>query len=1620
MIINNHHKNRKFFDEDKTLSNAYRNVINVIANILEDIEDQKINGKANFLNMNAKTTRKGESDFIRKSLRINKNINIDKSSRQIKSIEKSFCRSSISKKAKSLNSSSSSFIINHKNKNIPIINVIRADNNKEKSKKKLFNKTLNIIKSSDINNSFNSTNRNINIFPTSKANNVLMAKNRRSLFERGDITLHHSNKTFPKKILKELSIIKKESSKNSIISFNDDDTNSISSNSFIPLNSQKKEVRKTLTDNDKPLNIKIKDSLNLQKSSRKDFKSKSIINAKNKRINKSKSGKIMIQSNTGIQNKLTTVKNIKKKLYDYENNEITHEINKLPNQEISKEDKIKNKRRKTLIFTKELKDIIDLNPDIHTIMNHFNKYNKEKNYRCLLFKGNVYDSLNDDEESEVEIDENFCYLEPNSNFLYIFDSIILISSLIILLYLPYSLAKNLYYCQNILDINTIIFYCIDFFYIIDLILYFYRSYYNFDEYLVKQSFLICINYIKTWFLLDFISAIPIYSILKSFENKCVKNKFYNNFQLNNNGKYSRYYNTNPHNTHYLLLLIKIIKTFKIYKKNITLRKIGKYLCGSDFLTDWGNVILYSFFLLSFLNLSACFFIFIGRNSYNSWIFINSLETQNFFHLYISSIYYVIETVTTVGYGDLIGKTISEIIFQVINLISGTCIYSWLISSISNYIVKMNEKNTNYEKKMEILEEIKLNNPHLSNKLYQKILRLLHYRKYHEDETEKNIVLNSLPNSLKNSLIIEMYKKFINDFIFFRGIDNKEFIVQIISKLKPIIGIKGDTLIKEGEHIDDIIFIKDGVLSLEVCINLKYPEKSIEEYLIQNEYIKKIEINKEKTITKTKKNNENNFKLNKSYKPVKQTKKSTYINYYYGMMNKNEKGMNNSSKFNNFLKDTNDSEQDYEIEKNIKRIKILDIRKNEHFGDVLMFLNKKSPLYVRVRSNKADLLLLKKLDALKISTNYPTIWKKMIKKPLANSKLIQNLTLRMLAIFCNYYGIKTQLFKKKKKNEEYPPYYLKPVLNDGQKKILKKKKEEKEDKLQLLNSLKNLEVKSTQLNEDNSNNFIDSSNQKNNENNQKNKSDIMNENYSKKNKLKNNFINKNEDLIKKEIINNKFHSMKEIKYINFKSGIFESNEKKDVNISKAKSRFFSSDKNIVKNNNFNNNYDSNQYASSFSFKNPKITKKNNSYKIAPNYSHKNKTINLNPLNNNYKPTLFQKYDINKEKEEKDKISKISLELNYDTENNDFRPDDINDEIYPGEEFIIKNYENEIPKNIIITNKDESTKIITDNVYINNYNIIKTPSYKAFFNNNYNIQNNNDEKEKNKIFENLKISSSISIIEINSSYENINQITNNIYLTNNELKIKTKNFLLNECKQIEEQIFTNITNKNKDIKELKTINTRNKKTKGKFYKNIKSRLSNNILLKNKTNNNFSINNLLDSHKHNSSIKNYEKENMLSKLKSKKMSSCITLNLKNNLDYINNINIIKEKNPLEDKKKCILEENQENSNDINLSNAENKPLEESFNSNSKRKKKEKEMDIISLNIEQSSQNLNQPDLFYADLFSQLILRKTRKNKLNYSPKIWKKENEIISERNEIQEMEESKSQREYSKEIKSELNK
>ena len=50
------------------------------------------------------------------------------------------------------------------------------------------------------------------------------------------------------------------------------------------------------------------------------------------------------------------------------------------------------------------------------------------------------------------------------------------------------------------------------------------------------------------------------------------------------------------------------------------------------------------------------------------------------------------------------------------------------------------------------------------------------------------------------------------------------------------------------------------------------------------------------------------------------------------------------------------------------LKVLDLRKNEHFGEVHMFLQRPSPFTLKTKSRIAELLILRKQDAIIISKN----------------------------------------------------------------------------------------------------------------------------------------------------------------------------------------------------------------------------------------------------------------------------------------------------------------------------------------------------------------------------------------------------------------------------------------------------------------------------------------------------------------------------------------------------------------------------------------------------------------------------------------------------------------------------
>lgn len=1223
-------------------------------------------------------------------------------------------------------------------------------------------------------------------------------------------------------------------------------------------------------DNDKDKSISNVSNLNISTNTRKSEKNVSFYKFR-ERSGVKKATRKTLSAITDvdepfncIQRKLNInidTERIQQRLYDYENNEITKKINMLPSEKAKPNYLMK---RKALVLEYDVKKL-SLNPFKNNFLKIMNKYNKEKKYRWLLLKSSVYDSLDDDEIFDNAIEKSLIF-KPNSIYLYILDTIIFVFSLIILLYLPIYLAKNLFFCKSLKNINFVIFYSIDLFYVIDLVVNFYRGYYNFQEELVTDKNRIFIRYIKTWFIWDLLSSIPFYAIFRNFESKCIEDNIYYDSKLNNNGKHSFYYNVNPHNMHYLLMFIKAIKTFKVFKKNMAVQKFINFLYEHEYFNEWIEVFIYAFFFFAFLNFCSCFFIFLGRNTLDSWIYLDGKEESSFAGIYLAAIYYMVVTVTTVGYGDLLGKTINEIIFQIIMLIAGTCVYTWLISSVSTYVQKSNEKNIKYEGKKNILEEIKINNPSFSEELYLRILKLLYYRKFHEKESEKNIILDSLPNSLKNSLIIEMYKTYINGFILFKNVENRDFIVQVISKLEPIIGFKNDVLVEEGEFIDDIIFIKNGVLSLEIWIDIKHPKESIRNYLINNGFLRK-------------RVNQLNHTLTPYPSPL----------------------------------------EHYSTEENTEKIKIVNIRRNEHFGDVFMFLNKKCPLYVRVKSRKADLLLLKKLDAIEICSNYQEIWTKKIKNSLANSKMVTRLTLKLLANFCNFHGIKMRYFKKRKKNKFYPKFYLSPrIINTVIKKhrITKgfnrakvenqKKKEINSKKYDMEQSMKNIHSEKQKENRVENNIIYEDDDNNDNDN-----IDAVNQNSIKRKQTFGSPLGKSNNSIKNQLNNNGNENI----FSNKNNNIINNND--DIE-GKNSSYYFQK----IECKKDNNNID---FASkSYSTKINSEVKKFSNLKNTLNKNKKNivniKTTEEEMLINSTENNEVLNYQINKEYSKKEKKS-------------GFNPEEINDEIYPGESFLSNCEQDENLKGKITTNINNLSQILSDNLYINNFNIIG---------NNYlsTIVPNNNPTNKN----NYEISKENNI-EIDSSYENINKITNYKYISDKNLKEETKIFLINKCQQP-------IEKKENIIKSFEPIHRHDQSC-----KEIQIRASYDNISKYSK---MSKSNLKEMESFKMGFVNkFNKSIRLNQTNEKFIKE-----FKNQLDLGTNIFAIKELHKVEKKK-----ENSNKKTDLENNQKENDNKIE--NKNHKKKKKKNELHLITTNMLKSTQNLNQPDIFYAGLFSQLITK-------------------------------------------------
>ncbi len=580
---------------------------------------------------------------------------------------------------------------------------------------------------------------------------------------------------------------------------------------------------------------------------------------------------------------------------------------------------------------------------------------KEIHFRRLIKQNKlVYDSFSDEEELD-EIEGEF-FFEPNGNFIFFHDMILLFLSIYAIIFPPLHFSFHFNDDINFFSFNIIMEFIIDIFFFSDFFLGFFTGFLDFEEQLISNNKSIIINYLKTWFFTDLISGIPINSffifLINGKKNKIILSYITYNWQILQ-----------------LLRFLRLFKLFKTFTHNSFTDYILNKINSIDILVKWFTLYISLFIFFASVHLLSCIFIYLSQLDFPNWIYTNGFELNDKFGIYITSLYYIAATVFTIGYGDIVSISIYERFFNLILLVVGIMIYSFAVSALSNYVQSVDCKTQDYINKMSILKQIRVSHEKMPQSLFDKISKFLLYRLNNETK-EKNEIVDNLPVVLRNNLIIEMYKNIIDNFIFFKSFENTDFIIRVLLAFKPFQASKNERLVNDGDYLEEIFFVKRGKLALEIPLPV----------IIKDETLKKIE-----TIKRTRESIKFGFK--KSMIPINPINRISSIPNYI------ETQTFNDSKIDKELK-----KLEKEIRPQQQYIKIIEIRRNEHFGDILMFLNKRSPLSVKVKSKVCELFLLKKTDAVEISMSFPKIWRKIIKKSLFNMGQIEILIKKTLKFF----------------------------------------------------------------------------------------------------------------------------------------------------------------------------------------------------------------------------------------------------------------------------------------------------------------------------------------------------------------------------------------------------------------------------------------------------------------------------------------------------------------------------------------------------------------------------------------------------------------------------------------------
>ncbi|KAM7537999.1 hypothetical protein Aperf_G00000061359 [Anoplocephala perfoliata] len=304
------------------------------------------------------------------------------------------------------------------------------------------------------------------------------------------------------------------------------------------------------------------------------------------------------------------------------------------------------------------------------------------------------------------------------------------------------------------------------------------------------------QYVRSWFLLDLISSIPMDYIF------WVLNKHENYNQILTAGRTLR-----------ILRLAKLLSMLRLLRLTRLVRYVSQWEeflnIASKFMGIFNLVLL--MLLLGHWNACLQFLIpLLMDYPEDSWVQRCRLKDADWFEQYTWALFKAMSHMLSIGYGRFPPTSISEAWITIVSMMTGATCYALFVGHAAALIQSFDTSKRLYREKFKQVEEYMA---------YRKLPRALRQRiaDYYEHRYQGKMfdeaqILQELSECLREQIINYNCRELVAAVPFFTYADH-DFVSEMVANLKFEVFQPGDLIIKEGTIGTKMYFIQEGIVDI---------------------------------------------------------------------------------------------------------------------------------------------------------------------------------------------------------------------------------------------------------------------------------------------------------------------------------------------------------------------------------------------------------------------------------------------------------------------------------------------------------------------------------------------------------------------------------------------------------------------------------------------------------------------------------------------------------------------------------------------------------------------------------------------------------------------------------------